>query len=60
MFSSRTKRAALRNLLIVADTYAFKGTMHWDEHDDMDRQYLRAINRMEKILDLPLTKKLEP
>lgn len=58
-FTNRQKRMALNKLLTWAYEYAFKGSMHPEDHDNVDLNYLRAINRLEFLLDLPKTEKLK-
>ena len=59
MASPQAARRALNELLARADDFAFKGTMHPSEHSEIETRYLLAINRIEELLGLKLTKELK-
>ncbi|HVJ70727.1 MAG TPA: hypothetical protein VM531_04320 [Sphingomicrobium sp.] len=56
--SRRLKRAALESLLYWAEVYAFKGAGHPEDKPRTEAEYLAAINKIERILDIKETKKL--
>jgi len=55
------RRKALDNLLLCADRYALKGSIERaDAREEIEAEYLEAINRMERLLGLKETKEVEP
>lgn len=54
-----SKRRALNTLLNAAENYAFRGAGHPEDQPAIEYQYLRAINAIERLLDIKETAELE-
>ena len=58
--TTSSRRRILNQLLAQANNWAFKESYHPDTWDETDANYLLAINKMERLLDLHETKELKP
>lgn len=56
--SKASNRRALNNLLAAAENYAFRGSGHPEDEPQIELDYLRSINALERLLGLKETKEL--